>query len=172
MMNGITESYMHFGPYPNGQFFPVEKSACYGSIGENVKIAEFILYRNYNDQPQIWIIEAKSSSPRPRNQEDINQFIQDIRDKMVNTLSLYFACLLDRQPACKAELPDKLKSVKIADIHVRFVLVIHGHKLEWLSPLKDLITKAMLPTIQTWKFDVLSVVVLNDDMAREIKLIS
>ena len=64
----IIESGMRFGPYPAGQCFYVEKSRCYSRIQEGVQIAEFLLLRQKAGQaPVVWIVEAKSSSPRADN---------------------------------------------------------------------------------------------------------
>ncbi|MEG4984973.1 hypothetical protein QUB08_04205 [Microcoleus sp. BR0-C5] len=57
-------------------------------------------------------------------------------------------------------------------VDFRLILVINGHQEAWLAPLQDALKKALHPTIETWNLSATSVVVLNDTMAREQKLIS
>lgn len=54
-------------------------------------------------------------------------------------------------------------------VHIKFVLIIHGHKKEWLSPLREALMKNMGIHLKIWKS---TVVVLNDEMAKRRKLIS
>jgi hypothetical protein len=73
----IIESGMTFGLYPEGHCFHIEKSQTYQDIQEGVKIAELLLLHPPNS-PKVWIIEAKSSSPRPETQPGFDDFIEEI----------------------------------------------------------------------------------------------
>ena len=57
------------------KLFYLEESQTYKEIQEGVKMAEFLLLRP-ESEPKIWIIEAKSSSPRPETQPNFNEFIE------------------------------------------------------------------------------------------------
>lgn len=70
----IIESGMTFGPFAAGECFYVEKSKCYGLIQDGVQMAEFLLLRQKQDHaPVIWVVEAKSSSPRPATQPNFTE---------------------------------------------------------------------------------------------------
>ena len=109
----ILESGMTFGPFPAGQCFCIEKSECYQKIQEGVQIAEFLLLRQQKDGPTVWVVEAKSSSPRPETQPNFADFIDEIRTKLTNGFLLGVAAQLQRHPAAAAELPDSFKTLDL-----------------------------------------------------------
>jgi hypothetical protein len=59
----------------------------------------------------------------------------------------------------------------LSHVDVRFILVINGHKEEWLPPLQDALRAALRSTVKTWSFSPTSVAVLNDVLARQYGLI-
>jgi len=167
----IIESGMRFGLYPEGYCFHIEKSDLYQKIKEDIKIAEFLLYRGtQNDQPIVWIIESKSSSPKVGNQPNFDNFIQEIREKFFNTLLLYVSIQLKRH-----DLPDQVpqifQEIGIKKTDFRLILIIKGHQKEWLPPLQDALKKALRPIIKIWNLSPNAVVVLNDILAQEKGLI-
>lgn len=157
----IIESGMTFGPYPAGQCFYIEKSACYENVQKGVQMAEFLLLRQQGKGPTVWVVEAKSSSPRPETQPNFAQFIEEIRTKLTNAFLLALAVRLQRHPAAENELPDAFKALDLKVQGFRFVLVINGHKLEWLAPLKSALEQALKPVVKTWALPGNSVVVLT-----------
>lgn len=166
----IVESGMTFGPYPEGCCFYIEKSKTYQKIKKDgVKIAEFLLLRS-QDEPKVWIIEAKTGTPHPGNQPTFNDFIGEIREKFANTLILSIATCLKRHPTCE-ELPNFFKRLDLKEVSFRLVLVIKGHPEGWLPQLQDTLQKALKPTVKTWGLHSSSVVVLNEAMAKEKGLI-
>lgn len=167
----IIESGMTFGPFPEGRCFYIEKSNCYAAIQEHIQIAEFLLLRTNNKKPVIWIVEAKSSTPRPETQPNFDSFISEMREKFINAFSLGWASCLRRHQLAETELPEDYKSLNLSKVDVKFVLVIEGHKEEWLQPLKDALGIALRSTVKTWAFAPTSVVVLNDKMAQHHGLI-
>jgi hypothetical protein len=79
----IFESGMTFGPYSDGHCFHIEKSATYLKVQQGVQMAEFLLIRLDNGKPSaVWVVEAKSSTPRPETQPNFDDFIEEIRDKL------------------------------------------------------------------------------------------
>ena len=88
-MYTFIESGMTFGPYPDEDCFHVEASRTYQVIQRNVQIAEFLLLRpRDNGASLVWIVEAKSSTPRPGTTPNFGDFIGEIRDKLTNALAV------------------------------------------------------------------------------------
>lgn len=167
----IEESGMTFGPYPSDLCFYIEKSETYRRIRKKIKIAEFLLLRKKPEKTAIWVIEAKSSSPKEENRQNFDAFIAEIREKFVNAFSLGWSCCLGRHLIAEGELPEDFKDLDLARSDVRFILVINGHRDSWLPPLQDALNIAMNSTVRTWAFAPASVAVINDKMARQHGLI-
>jgi hypothetical protein len=47
------------------------------------------------------------------------------------------------------------------------VLVINGHKQEWLEPLQSALVQALKPVVKTWALPATSVAVLNHELAQQ-----
>ncbi|MCI5150176.1 MAG: hypothetical protein D3916_12450 [Candidatus Electrothrix sp. MAN1_4] len=172
-MLSIPESGMTFGPYPDDHCFYIEKSALYKNLPSGIKIAEFLLIRSKKDQvPALWIVEAKSSSPRQETQPNFDHFIAEISDKLVNTFSLGLASCLRRHKQATEELPEPFYLLDLSEIEIRFILVINGHQDSWLPPLQDALKRSLRTTIETWALSPCSVIVLNERFAQEYGLIS
>lgn len=167
----IIESGMTFGPYPAGQCFYIEKSACYEKVQEGVQMAEFLLLKEQQQGPTVWVVEAKSSSPRPETQPNFTEFIDEIRTKLTNGFLLAVAARLQRHPATEDELPGTFKAIDLQAQGFRFVLVINGHKQEWLAPLQSALGQALKPVVKTWALPATSVAVLNHELAQQYGLI-
>ncbi|MGL4408846.1 hypothetical protein [Zoogloea sp.] len=167
----IIESGMTFGPYPAGQCYYIEKSACYETVRDGVQMAEFLLLKQQQQGPTVWVVEAKSSSPRPETQPNFAEFIDEIRTKLTNGFLLALAARLERHPAAANELPDAFKTLDLKARGFRFVLVINGHKQEWLDPLQNALVQALKPVVKTWALPATSVVVLNHELAQQYGLI-
>jgi len=168
----IEESGMSFGPYPEDHCFRIEKSETYKKIQDGVKIAEFLLLRTNNgDSPDVLVVEAKSSSPKPETQPNFDEFISEIREKLLNGFSLGLAACLKRPPKTYEEIPDSFKSLDLSTASFKLVLVVKKNEESWLPPLKDALAKSLHSTIKIWALPPMSVIVLNDDLARERGLI-
>ncbi|WP_027186140.1 hypothetical protein [Desulfovibrio inopinatus] len=168
----IRESEMTFGPYPAGQCFYIEKSKTYADIQHGVQMAEFLLLRVDNGKPPVlWVVEAKLSTPRPETQPNFDEFITNIREKLVNAFSLGWASCLKRHQQAKTELPDPFKILDLSKAEVRFVLVINGHQEAWLPPIQEALKKALHSTVKTWNFAPTSVAVINEEIAKKHGLI-
>lgn len=165
-VQAINESGMTFGPYPAGHCYYIEKSKCYAAVQEGVQMAEFLLLRQQESGPTLWVVEAKSSSPRPQTQPNFDEFIDEIRTKLTNAFLLAVAAWLQRHPAAKAELPDDFRTLDLRANGFRFVLVINGHKEEWLAPLQSALAQALKPVVKTWALPATSVVVMNQNLAQ------
>jgi hypothetical protein len=135
----IIESGMTFGPYPEGDCFYIEKSKTYQEIQNGVKMAEFLLLRP-QDEPMVWIVEAKSSTPHPKN-SSFDTFIREIQEKLTNALTLSVATCLKRHSTC-GELPNSFQTLDLKKARFRLILVIKGHRKEWLPPLQDALAQS------------------------------
>lgn len=95
----IEESGMTFGPFLKKEVFYVEKSINYQKIQKSIKIAEF-MYLKTQKHPTLWIVEAKSSAPAPdgKNHQRFSEFLDEIKQKFINTLDLGFSTRLGRHP--------------------------------------------------------------------------
>ncbi len=176
----IVESGLTFGPFPEGYCFYIEKSDVYQQINkqvqrinqenkEGVKIAEFLLLRDNEDFPTIWIVEAKSSAPHPKSKDNLDKYIKDICDKCLNSLILTSS--LKRNPNANDKLSENFKQIDIASVQFVFTLVINGFKEEWITDLQDALRIALKPTIIKWALLSKNILVLNEDGARHKKLI-
>ena len=171
-MEPFDESGMTFGPFPAGCCFRIELSDAYQSIAQSVKIAEFLLLRQQHDnQPVIWIIEAKSSTPAPATYPDFQNFIDEIRAKLSNAMALGLAIRMNRHPEFTHELPAAFKDFDLETINFRLVLVVNGHPDAWLPPLNEALSKELQPLVKTWALPATAVIVLNETMAQKYGLI-
>lgn len=167
----IIESGMTFGPYPEGHCFYLEKSELYAAIQENVPMAEFLLLRESKGKQVVWIVEAKSSTPRPETQPNFDAFIIEIKEKLINAFSLGWASCLGRHPHAEGNLPEKFRTLDLSQADVKFVLVINGHQEKWLPPLQDALKKALYSTVRSWAFAPASVAVINEILAVKYGLV-
>lgn len=175
----IAESGMTFGPFAESHCFQIENSLLHNSAQPGVQIAEFLLIQNGqgNLPPQVWIVEAKSSTPNPGSPlpgaaETFSEFIAEIRDKLLNALTLGVTACFGRHANAGQGLPQAFTGLPLDRTVFRLVLVINGHKAEWLPPLQDALTQALRVTSRTWGLGAGSVVVINDTLARQRGLIA
>lgn len=162
----IIESGMTFGPYPEGQCFYIEKSACYRQVQEGVQMAEFLLLRQQAKGPTVWVVEAKSSCPR-----DFTAYMDEIRAKLVNAFMLGVAACMGRHPVTNDELPQTFKALNLAASSFRFVLVIRDVPEYHLAVLQEALVALLKPVIKTWALPPASVLVLNECGAQQNGLI-
>jgi len=162
----IEESNMIFGPYDKEQFFHIENSYIYKNLGKNVKITEFILLKQVNSEKKMYIIEAKSSAPNPGNNksENFDKYIDEISEKLLNSLLLTVATFFERHKDNYYEFPDEFKKVYNYSLKTILLLVINNHKIEWLDPISIALNIKMRNVSRTWP---LKVAVINDSIARE-----
>lgn len=172
-MTGLTidESGMTFGPFRAGHCFWIEKSASYRAIQDGVPIAEFLWLRSRRNRPTVWVVEAKSSSPRPGTQPRFEGYVTEIAGKWVNALALGLALCLGRHPSTQGELPRPFLQLDPGMADFRLVLVIRGHEAALLFPLHDALVQRLRPTVKAWGLGAHAVAVINDVKARELGLI-
>jgi hypothetical protein len=169
----IPESGLEFGPFDDDKCFYVEKSALYASLGEGVKMVEFLLVRpGRNGTVNLLCVEAKTSNPREENQPRFNEYCSEIRDKMYNALLLFLGAQLGRHGNAADELPEGLRTLDLQTAGVRFVLVVSSAKPDWLTQLQNKMVHVMQPLAKTFNTGPNSVAVLDADRARARGLIT
>lgn len=169
-MDHIEESGMLFNINNANNFCYIEKSILYNNLGDGIKISEFALIRDSADKKSVWLIEAKSSTPRPESQPNFDEFISDVTSKMSNTLLLLLAAILKRH-GVTTELSDEFKKLKLQSVNFKCVLIINGHQEGWLPPIQNALSRALHPLIKTMALGANTVAVINNIKAKELGLI-
>lgn len=154
----ITESGLAFGDFDEANLFYAEQSNIYNSLGENIKSVEFVLWKR-NDH--IIFVEAKSSSPKPSNQVDFDEYIDEVYKKFYHSIDLFFSLIVNRLDA-RREMPLCFKQTNYAMARIKLIFVINGHKTEWLPPISEALTRKLRMQIKTWRLDL---TVLNHELA-------
>lgn len=161
----ILESGMIFGDYRPERVYKIENSKMHNHVGTGVRSVEFILLRGTD---KIFFIEAKSSSPKAETGwERYHQFLDEIVEKFVHSFQMLCAWYLGRV-SDEGEIGTGLKAVTCVEARFVFILVIRGHKKEWLLPLQEELNQKMHYHNSIWRS---SVIVMNDEIAREYHLI-
>ncbi len=113
-------------------------------------------------------VEVKSSSPQPtvENKEKFDKYINEISQKFSHSFNMYLSAILKRN--CFDELPKSLIHIESNKAVFKFILIIKGHKIEWLQPLKDAIYKNLLYHNKIWNCHV---VLMNEELAKGYKLV-
>ena len=160
----VVESNMIF-EFEEKHIFQIENSNLHSNLGDGIKTVEFVVSVKPDE---ILFVEAKSSSPQPKaeNKERFDEFIDEISDKFIHSFNMYLTSVLKRNLVDK--IPDKLLNIELETAKFKFILIIKGHKIEWLQPLKDAFDRIMIDYNKIWKS---SVIIMNDEIAKEFKLI-
>ncbi|MBY0506073.1 MAG: hypothetical protein K2X03_19305 [Bryobacteraceae bacterium] len=79
---------------------------------------------------------------------------------------------LSRHSKYSTELPSAFKDLDLSQAAVCFVLVINGHKEEWLPPLQEALQKKLRPKTLAWDLKPPAVAVLNEQLAQKYGLIA
>ena len=118
------------------------------------------------------LVETQSSVLSPIILNDFDIYIDDIRAKIHNGLSLFFSTRAGRQPKHESSWPAAFMSADTGQLQVRILLIIKTAEERWLPDLRDELIKAMRPAIGTWALGPDSIVVLNEDGARQRGFVS
>jgi hypothetical protein len=163
-MKTIEESGMTF-EFCEDNLFHIENCNTVKNLGEGVKKVEMAVMLN----KKLAFIEAKSSSPAPDNQDKFDEYIQGIYEKFRNSLLLLTGIALDRPFKAKSQLPKNIDVNTIGKSKIHFYLIIKGYKDEWLPSLNDALKFTLHAIAKCFVID--KILVLNDTLAREYKLI-
>ncbi|MFM9384842.1 hypothetical protein [Pseudomonas sp. UV AK001] len=159
---------MNFGPYSEDKCFQIESSPLLKKLGKGLKATEFVLLRDSSNNTQAaWFIEAKSSAPKEHA-----IYVEEIRQKFTNSVQLTFAACLKRHRDTEEFLPLEFRNLDLEKCSVKCVLVIRNFRKEWIAPLQESLNKEMTSLVKTMGLSPTSVVVINDEKARELNLIT
>jgi len=165
----IEESGMTFGPFSDEQCFYIEKSNIYNKLQNGLPMAEFLLLQP--DKNLLYVVEAKSSSPNPSNNESQTKFddyIAEISRKLLNAFTLGLTLGLGRYVENIDELSNCFQEIDYGSVTILFLLVIKGHKEEWLAPLNEALQRELKDTSKVWR---LKVITINERTAQRYNLI-
>lgn len=151
------ESGMTFS-FDENDIFYIEKSERFNRI-EGAKPCECVVMHD----GKVFLIEAKSSSPRPQNSEQFVTFVGEIAQKFTDSYTYYNAAHQKRQHPDMVSL--NLQAIPLARQDYEFCLIINGHKREWLAPVLDQLKIMMKKTLKLWGFDDACVKVVNEQGA-------
>ncbi len=166
MLEGLEISEVLLSKIPiENNVFRIEQSNIYKNLGKGIKTVEFILLKN---EKKLLFIEAKSSSPRPSKEsnERFDVFLSEISDKFIHSFNLYLSAVLGRYN--NHEVHSSFMEINNSSIEYIFILVIRGHKVEWLKPLEEALYKKTQHHNKIWKSRV---VLMNEEIAKTYKLI-
>lgn len=162
----FVESFMKFS-FSDDDIFRIEEDELV-TAAEGIKACECVVLISEN----VALIEAKSSTPRPDNEEKFQEFISDIRQKFADSLQL-FSDIKSKKKGEEAflRLPVNLQSTQVPTDAYKIYLIIHGHKLDWLSGLTDALRQEMKEVVKAWNLRDSNVKVFNEETALENQLI-
>ncbi|MCM1078816.1 MAG: hypothetical protein NC344_04165 [Bacteroidales bacterium] len=162
-MATFVESGMTFD-FPDESLYHVETSPLYAQV-ENFSTCECVVKLN----GKVTLIEAKSSTPNPLNKEKFDDFVEDIASKFRDTMTFYHAALLrhDEEP-----IGTELVDIEHKEVEYQFVLIIHGHKEEWLPPVMDALKGRVKHVLRLWRIKETSVKVINETIAKDWNMIT
>lgn len=160
----VRESNMLF-EFEENQIFRIENSQLHIGMGEGIKSVEFVVSLK---EREFVFIEAKSSSPQPikDNQEKFDAFIKDVSDKFVHAFNMFLTAILHRYH--DETIPTNFLEMNKKDAVFKFILIIKGHRMEWLPPLQDAFSKNLLYHRKIWGSHV---VVMNEELAKDYRLV-
>lgn len=163
-MGTFKESKMRF-EFPDDDLYYIEKSPLHNQV-KDFKTCECIVkFRN-----KVTLIEAKSSAPKVKhNDANFDSFISDIMWKFRDSLTFYNAVLLRHE---EEPVGERLKDIKPQKADYQMILIIHGHKEEWLPPVMDALKSKVCHLLKVWKITDTSVKVLNETIAKEWGLVA
>ena len=162
----IYESSMLFGEFEDDKVFQIETSSIYNIMGKGIKVVEFILLKDDNE---LNFVEAKSSSPKPEtdNGEKLNEYVEKISDKFIDSFNLYYSIILKRNAGYE-EVSNRFFELSNEKIVFKFILVIKNHQKEWLAPISDALKRSLVSHIKIWNSNI---IVINEDIAKRYGLV-
>ena len=162
----FVESNMKFS-CPDNDSFPIEKSDIMSDY-DSLKACEY--FAMINDR--LTMIEAKSSSPQPKNKAEFDEYIADIGQKFIDTLLMFNAIMLDRHGKdYKAGFPSNIQSQNISKVRYALYLIVHGNETEWMIPIQDALKDYLRHVLNAWNIPDANVYALNHEDAQAKGLI-
>ena len=156
----FVESFMKFS-FADNDVFCIEKDPLIVET-EGVKACECVVLINRN----VALIEAKASSPNPKNEEQYNAFLEDIRQKFADSLLFFNEMKGGRHgEEVRLRIPSNLLSSTESPSEYRIFFIIHGHQLDWLGGLQDSLREVLRDVVNQWNMRDSNVKAFNEETA-------
>lgn len=157
----FVESNMKFS-YDDGESFLIEQSDIVADH-DSLKVCEVFALIN----GKFTMIEAKSSSPQPKNKEKFDEYIAGIGQKFLDTLLMFNAIMLKRhEKDYKSELPLDIQSQDLGRMRYALYLIVHGNATEWMIPIQEALKSHLRHILCAWNIPDVSVYALNHEDAQ------
>ncbi len=158
----ITESGVIFGNFAQDDCYQIEHSQGHKSLGEGFKMVEF----TYLSNKKLYVVEAKSSIPRPTTQPDYDKYWDEIFEKFENALTLQMMAFVKRNQSAEAELPQNHKRINWQQTSLELRLVIPTVPTQHLAPITHKFRKHLYKLRKLWSISDTHMFVINEEKAR------
>lgn len=160
------ESFMKFS-FADDDLFCIEKDPLIVET-DGIKACECVVLIN----PNVALIEAKSSTPHPKNDEAYNAFLEDICQKFSDSIRLFSEMKNgSKGEEVRLRIPANLLSDVTPPSEYRIFLIVHGHQLDWLGGLQETLRDILRGVVSEWNLKDSNVKAFNEDTALENHLI-
>lgn len=160
------ESFMKFS-FADDDLFCIEKDPLVIET-DDIKACECVVLVN----PNVALIEAKSSTPHPNNEVDYQAFLEEIRQKFSDSIRLFSEMKNgDKGDEVRLRIPSNLLSDTTSPSEYRIFLIVHGHHLDWLGGLQETLRDILRDVVTQWNMKDSNVKAFNEDTALENNLI-
>ncbi|TYL46649.1 hypothetical protein [Marinomonas sp. IMCC 4694] len=156
----IPESGVIFGPFNEDYLYQIEKST---NLPRNAQLVEFIWL--VPDRNALLLVEAKSSFSQPVNDVDFSKNINEIYNKLVDSLIILVSSHLRRLETIHNELPQPFKNIDWSSISIHLRLVIPTFQTDWLAPISDKLREKLKHILAAFGISAQNVMVLNKELA-------
>lgn len=156
------ESHMTFD-FPDDNLYHIESSPLHLQV-DGFATCECIVKL----QGKVTLIEAKSSTPNPKNAIDFDHFISGIMLKFRDTIAFYHAAMLRHEDE---PVGNELRMTNLKETNYQLLLIIHGHREEWLPPVMDALKSKLRHVLKVWKISDTDVKVINEQIAKDKNII-
>lgn len=161
----IQESGVLFGDFELEDFFQIEKSTSVDSLGDGIRKVEFIVHQEH--AKRVVFLEAKSSYPRKAD-----DFFQEIKAKMLHSLTILFATVAGRHTDIKPEMGRALQKTAMLKKPIHFVLVVPSMPSEHCIGATDKFRQFLNLERRLWNIQDNHIRVLNTEKAKKFGLVS
>lgn len=161
----IQESGVLFGDFELDDLFQIEKSTAVDSLGECICKVEFVFHQEL--AKRVVFLEAKSSYPRKAD-----DFFQEIKSKMLHSLTIWFAAVAGRHTNIKPEMGIALQKSTMLKKPIHFVLVVPDMPSEHCIGATDKFRQCLNLERRLWNIQDNHILALNTEKAKKFGLIS
>lgn len=159
------ESEMRF-MFDDERILLLEKQPFFATM-QDVRACDFITLQKRKTGSILLFIEAKSSAPK--RTEPLEQYLQEVYEKFWHSLLLYIGTIFKRFREGPEDIPKDMRNKSNLSGKITCILVVRGHKSEWLPPLQEALRKRAKP-LRT-AFSLRDVFVTNEAGAARHQLV-